>query len=103
MQFAPAGGRGKTLPVAAFPPNAWGLFDFHGNVWEWCTDEPCPYPEGMETDPVRACGSELKLIRGGSWHFGADSARCALRYTHSPGDSGPSLGFRAVREERSGG
>jgi len=90
--------RGRTTPVASFPPNAWGLFDLHGNVWEWCADEPCPYPETDEVDPVRACGSELKVIRGGSWHFGADSARCALRYTHRPIDVGPSLGFRVVRE-----
>lgn len=90
--------RGRTTPVASFPPNAWGLFDFHGNVWEWCADQPCPYLDGDEVDPVRACGSDLKVIRGGSWHFGADSARCALRYTHRPVDRGPSLGFRVVRE-----
>lgn len=93
------GARG-TRPVGSYPANAWGLFDFHGNVWEWCADEPCPYPAGDETDPVRACGHPLKVIRGGSWLFGADSARCALRYTHAPKDRGPSLGFRVVREPR---
>jgi len=89
---------GRTLPVASFPPNAWGLYDFHGNVWEWCADEPCAYSGEAETDPVRSCGNPLKVIRGGSWHFGADSARCALRYTHAPNDRGFSLGFRVVRE-----
>lgn len=90
--------RGRTLPVASFPANPWGLFDFHGNVWEWCADEPCPYDGQPELDPIRACASPLRVIRGGSWHFGADSARCALRYTHAPADRGPSLGFRVVRE-----
>lgn len=85
-------------PVGSYPPNAWGLFDLHGNVWEWTVDEHCPYPEDAATDPVGACGAELRVIRGGSWHFGADSARCALRYTHRPQDTGFSLGFRLVRE-----
>lgn len=92
---------GRPTPVASFPPNAWGLFDLHGNVWEWCADEPCPYPaatDTLEVDPLGACGSRLKVIRGGSWHFAADSARCALRYTHAPSDRGSSLGFRVLRE-----
>ena len=85
---------GSPMPVGSFPPNAFGLFDLHGNVWEWTADEHCPYPDGTVRDPVAACGSPLKVIRGGSWHFGPDSARCALRYTHRPEDSGFSLGFR---------
>jgi formylglycine-generating enzyme required for sulfatase activity len=91
-------GRG-TMPVASFPPNAWGLYDMHGNVWEWCGDEVCPYPSGAVTDPVQQCGSRFKPIRGGSWYFGADSARSALRYTHEPQLSGFSIGFRVVRDE----
>ncbi len=95
--------RREDRPVGSYPANAWGLFDFHGNVWEWCADEPCPYPAGDEKDPFRSCGQPLKVIRGGSWLFGADSARCALRYTHAPQDRGPSLGFRVVREPREDG
>jgi formylglycine-generating enzyme required for sulfatase activity len=83
--------RGRTTPVASFPPNRWGLYDMHGNVWEWCADEYCPYPE-------KRCGSRYKVIRGGSWYFGADSARSALRYTHEPQLRGFSIGFRVVRE-----
>lgn len=87
-----------TAPVASFAPNGWGLFDMHGNVWEWTADAHCPYPTGAATDPTSTCDSPLKVIRGGSWYFEADSARCALRHTHHPQDLGFSLGFRVVRE-----
>jgi formylglycine-generating enzyme required for sulfatase activity len=90
---------GATTPVGSFAPNAWGFYDMHGNVWEWTEDEHCPYGEGSATDPLGACGAPLKVIRGGSWYFGADSARCALRYTHRPQDRGFSLGLRIVRED----
>jgi formylglycine-generating enzyme required for sulfatase activity len=87
----------RTKAVGSYSANAWGLWDMHGNVWEWTSDEYCPY-DGAAADPALRCGSSLEVIRGGSWHFGADSARCALRYKHSPGDKGFSLGFRVVRE-----
>ncbi|MGE4162543.1 MAG: formylglycine-generating enzyme family protein [Vicinamibacterales bacterium] len=91
-------GDGQTTEVGAFPPNAWGLHDMQGNVWEWTADAHCPYPDGAVVDPAPACDSPLKVIRGGSWYFEADSARCGLRYTHNPDDRGFSLGFRVVRE-----
>ena len=89
-------GKNRAAPtvVGLFPPNAWGLYDMHGNVWEWTSDNYCPYSAGQ------TCNSEYKVIRGGSWYFGADIARCALRYTHRPQDSGFSLGFRVVAEIR---
>ena len=88
-------GRGSTQRVGSFPPNAWGLYDMHGNVWEWTADDHCPYPAGDHQSP--SCGGPLKVIRGGSWYYEADSARCALRYTHRPQDRGFSLGFRLAR------
>jgi formylglycine-generating enzyme required for sulfatase activity len=75
--------RGRVLPVGSFSPNPWGLYDMHGNVWEWTND---------------AYDAERKVIRGGSWRFNADSARCALRYHHRPQDRGDSLGLRIVRD-----
>jgi len=89
--------RRTTTAVGSFPPNAFGLHDMHGNVWEWTQDCHCPYRAGSVIDPVGACATDFKVIRGGSWYFDANSARCALRYTHRPQDSGFSLGFRVVR------
>jgi len=91
---------GATTTVGSYPPNRWGLHDLHGNVWEWTLDDHCPYPQATARDPLATCASGLKVIRGGSWLFNADSARCAVRYTHSPRDRGPSLGLRLVREAR---
>jgi formylglycine-generating enzyme required for sulfatase activity len=88
----------KTLPVGKFPPNAWGLNDMHGNVWEWTNDRYGPYIPRHDSDPRGAEIGGERVIRGGSWHFDANSARCGLRYTHAPQDSGFSLGFRVVGE-----
>ncbi len=90
--------RQKTLPVGSFAGNAWRFFDMPGNVWEWTADEPCPYPPGPATDPVGACGSPLRVIRGGSWLFDGNSARCGARHTHRPEDKGYSLGVRLAHD-----
>ncbi|MEW5981224.1 MAG: formylglycine-generating enzyme family protein [Acidobacteriota bacterium] len=88
----------RTTPVGSFPPNAWGLRDMHGNVWEWINDWYGPYDPAQAVDPTGARGGTTRVIRGGSWHFDANSARCALRYTHTPVDRGHSLGFRVVAD-----
>ena len=68
-----------------------------GNVWEWTSDDYAPYP-GAVTPEGPAFTPDRKVIRGGSWRFGADSARCGLRYTHRPQDRGDSLGVRLAHD-----
>jgi formylglycine-generating enzyme required for sulfatase activity len=96
---APTTESAGTVPVGRYPANPWGFFDMSGNVWEWTADDHCPYPEHEVVDPRASCGVPLKVIRGGSWKFDGNSARCALRYTHRPQDRGFSLGFRLARDE----
>jgi sulfatase modifying factor 1 len=106
-RFPPDGGppgrfRGSPAPVGSYPANPWGFRDLHGNVWEWCQDWYGPYPGGAVRDPRGPATGALRVIRGGSWAFDANSARCALRYTHPPEEDGYSLGFRLVREVAAG-
>ena len=92
--------RQKTAPVGTFPLNPRGLADMHGNVWEWTSDWYGPYAETAvaNIDPHGPAAGEKRVIRGGSWFFDANSARCGLRYTHAPQDKGFSLGFRVAAD-----
>jgi len=100
---APIGeNRQRPTPVGSFPLNSWGLGDMHGNVWEWTSDWYGPYQESdaENIDPRGPQAGQKRVIRGGSWYFDANSARCALRYTHTPTDKGFSLGFRLAADAR---
>jgi sulfatase modifying factor 1 len=90
--------RRSTVPVGSYPPNAWGLFDMQGNVWEWTNDWYGDYSPTDVVDPQGPESGTRRVIRGGSWYFDGTSARCGLRYSHRPQDSGFSLGFRLAAE-----
>jgi uncharacterized protein (TIGR02996 family) len=78
--------RGQTTPVGSFPPNAWGLYDLHGNVWEWCRDWLGEYTAEAVTDPEGVPDRPFGVLRGGSWGTHPGDCRSAFRRTipHGP-------------------
>lgn len=68
-----------TTPVDRYPPNSWGLYDMHGNVWERCVDDRRDYADASAQDPEGPGDGDLHVVRGGSWFFHRSSARAAYR------------------------
>lgn len=88
---------GKTHAVGSKKPNAWGLYDMHGNVWERCQDWYGAYPEGAATDPTGPPSGTYRVLRGGSWFRVHRSVRSANRYPYSPRVTSNQIGFRLLR------
>ena len=94
----------ETQPVGSYPANAWGLYDMHGNVWEWCLDHwhsnYADKPEELKQDGSTAWlssdESKNRLLRGGSWYSNAKSCRSAYRAHNAPDIRYGSYGFRVV-------
>jgi formylglycine-generating enzyme required for sulfatase activity len=87
--------RQETVDVGSLGyKNAWGLYDMHGNVMEWCRDWYDDYSDGAVTDPVGPRTGSYRVFRGGSWFYGARICRSAIRSYHNPGNRFNSLGFR---------
>ncbi len=85
--------RAKTMPVGSFPPNPWGLYDVHGNVWQWCQDLFDEYPKKDVVDPLCVTG-ENRVIRGGSWIDNPRECRSAYRGGSKPTLRHGLVGFR---------
>lgn len=88
--------RRKTMPVGSFAENAYGLFDMHGNVSEWCSDLYTDYSSGLQTKPKGAALGTSRGLRGGSWYNFAFNCRSACRYCDSPAYRYDYIGIRLV-------
>ncbi len=88
----------KTTRVGSFPANNFGLYDMHGNVWEWCADwyGETYYPKNPSRDPRGPAGGQFRVVRGGSWRNQAGTCRSAYRNALVPYNRDAYTGFRVT-------
>ncbi len=89
--------RKQTMAVKALPANGWGLYQMHGNVWEWCSDWHARYPDVPVVDPQGPSTGAVRVLRGGSWGSLGRLVRAAYRLARGPGRRDRNFGFRLAR------
>ena len=100
MAWYEANGGSATHPVAQKQPNAWGLYDMHGNVQEWCADWYGGYAGGHVSDPMGAAAGQFRVLRGGGWNGPAGVCRSAFRNWTTGSVTQNNLGFRLALAPR---
>jgi formylglycine-generating enzyme required for sulfatase activity len=88
---------GQTHPVGQLQPNPWGLYDIHGNVWEWVQNWYGKYTGSTAVDPAGPSSGSDRVYRGGSWRYTLRFCRSAFRYYDVPGFRLDNVGFRLLR------
>jgi sulfatase modifying factor 1 len=86
----------RTAIVGTYPPNAWGLFDTAGNVWEWCQDWFGNYPTNSVTDPAGPATGTARVLRGGALNAPGRYCRAAYRDRYDPASAANTVGFRVA-------